>query len=1266
MKGLRVRLGLFFIVSITVLTLFKSITIEANILNQSYAEYREDYMVQEIKNDAIKDGVYTIYLDEANTKGIIRMVGKHIKSQSTIRYQTEGYNFTIKQTGGEVLKHSIDKDERILVKPQLVSDKIHGDTVITTYELPFWQISKSAIRMHVAEEMRKGRTQEQAEKIVTDKLNSDGLMLYINHQFAVYDGDTMMKGPYDNLNDIKNAVNWSYETKENYLPAYYDIPLKITQKMIPTGSYSIQFVDMTGNESKRFHYQDAQSMEYQIDYILPDSTRNRPVRDEEVVVYETPFLIEDQAGQQYKFNGKAFYTYEATPDKCVNATVVENQVTHKNNGTGKALLLLGYIKTGEESSVQIQYIHESEKGVKTLLATERAGTIKAKSEFNFAKYAKTTYAHQGKDYTYKNKWDYSYYDESGTMQINSGKSGVTKLMIANLLKGSEVTIKLYYKGENPIIVPTGVPDSSNTTLVDYLDLSSTYGQIKADHYGAEKFSAQQGIPTTENLYASVRAPEYLIKASFRRISTTKYFQVQARKKYILKWYTEEVKPVPGDKTGKTQIVKKYHSETKEVKQMISITRQVKYTELAEYDFYKIAHANLGNGALPGGEVTLIPYGYSVPSVSYQHFGDVDQHIIVPAKIKSGVDLPTETIDNGGVKPSIPMNDFTSQVNALIPEVQVKNDVFQFDNYTVINDQYKLKETEEAVYSAIKRPELTSVTTLYQSNLMIPSTISNNTYASNGSILYEKISSFQSLSSTQIPYFFTNINSVMVHTPVYCQGTLLQDNLSFVQLTTPDDDCIPLVLDEYGDSSDFTVSIRNLGKHNSILGYFTRDYIWNTLGSASYIAKNLSGVLRNEVKFPFDVCIDIGNDREMKNDTLLKKDTWYAVGLYSAQRFYLPMYIECGIYTVDFRTIAVNGTSMLTYNQKNANLSKNNYVATDTKKVQVSGKVYGLTLYDIQDNYLWKGIFRSENSLRLKILDQIITKVVEGVKKTFQRIDGTLLSETYHKDKLYYYTVGNKNQFGFVTGRKRQFTLPLIEGSHPQYENKGVLKAGYQWRFTLDTIGDVTSNDNSKVKITPQFFYVNQQGKNRQEVDLYYTDTIQGKRNYYIRVGSELDLKNVHVAQTGDVYLGIPDQELKDTARIRSIPAKEWSAQKRPIYSYGGIVSNLAFKTFSNQSYISLLQESQLIEDFRKQEHDKQNLLKYKQSYYFNYSLPSDVKAVPHGTDILNYAKKYGITKTDNLWLSNGYIIIHFYIQVYDEKGKEYITYDNQKNSMKGY
>ena len=93
-------------------------------------------------------------------------------------------------------------------------------------------------------------------------------------------------------------------------------------------------------------------------------------------------------------------------------------------------------------------------------------------------------------------------------------------------------------------------------------------------------------------------------------------------------------------------------------------------------------------------------------------------------------------------------------------------------------------------------------------------------------------------------------------------------------------------------------------------------------------------------------------------TFVPKNTWTSVG--EDTQFYLPTWVTEGKYTIDFRSIAINAKANSVTNKTEtlANLELNNYVATDTVDVEVSGRIYGLYLYDITDYPMWENVFRS--------------------------------------------------------------------------------------------------------------------------------------------------------------------------------------------------------------------------------------------------------------------------------------------------------------------
>ena len=381
---------------------------------------------------------------------------------------------------------------------------------------------------------------------------------------------------------------------------------------------------------------------------------------------------------------------------------------------------------------------------------------------------------------------------------------------------------------------------------------------------------------------------------------------------------------------------------------------------------------------------------------------------------------------------------------------------------------------------------------------------------------------------------------------------------------------------------------------------------------------------------------------------MKKDTWYTVGT-EEQRFYVPLYVEEGSYQADFRSIAINGTGMMEESEIYANRELNHYVAENSAQVQISGKIYGLTVYDISDYPLWQNVFRKVNGTTLKIND---STVVDGTK-----------TNGFNTSNSYTYTVGTKSETGNTTGRLLKYTFPILNGSHPLYKNQGAVKEGYTVRFTLDTLGNVMEQQASKIVIKPYFYFVSADGKTREEVDVYYHKQ-QGKKSVLVQIGSEAEFEDAITAKTGDYLLGIPETELKDTASVLGVKLASLKKQTAVMYRYSLIESNPAFKTFSGDAYatelLNGLNRVELLEDGI----TRTGLLAKKQSYYFNYSIPSDAIAVTKGTDLLGYAGKNGLKGNESFLKKDGYLMVNIEITAYDEAGNAYMSYINQENYLK--
>ena len=147
--------------------------------------------------------------------------------------------------------------------------------------------------------------------------------------------------------------------------------------------------------------------------------------------------------------------------------------------------------------------------------------------------------------------------------------------------------------------------------------------------------------------------------------------------------------------------------------------------------------------------------------------------------------------------------------------------------------------------------------------------------------------------------------------------------TLVQLLSPELSSTALVLDENSLLNDFWVSISNSGFHSDYLGYQTRDY-------KKYVALDSEGNRQNQVRFPFDIVLDIGNDFEQNNDQILSAGTWFTLGD-KRQRMYLPMYIKEGNYTCEFRSLASNTGSQIEATEENKNTQRKNYVSKNRKR-----------------------------------------------------------------------------------------------------------------------------------------------------------------------------------------------------------------------------------------------------------------------------------------------------------------------------------------------
>lgn len=1174
----------------------------------------------------------TIEFDQEDNS--MKIMGIHKTADNDTIYRTNGFTITKGKANRQVTSYSGGKT--YIYKGQGMSEDSRpvGSLTYSTYT-----IDRDVLMESLVSDLGYNSTQLK-----------NGVTVYLSNIFRLgkrVDGKSYDTSSYDYKNykdsstgkGIADAAGWGVTTL-NYLKNYYDI--EVTVRIVPAlmNKYSIIYVD-SKDENK----------------ILKTISQNKDIIYKEKYTHTPPEKLTADSSE-YVYDSKYKVVYENGKSSTnSNWPLSSGPISVTHNQTSNAILKVFYKENESNNPFDIIVSFVDETG------NEIASDINLGKHYKNKKFSyssiKSPITYKKKKYEYDYKWSYSFLRADNKAISKDEVSDPNYPYFSTLpdvKKGYSFYITLHYKeGTGEVIItpipgtptptPTPTPEIppvdipiSETVEEPFKEGFST-GVIRADDRGAEKFVATLGVPTTESLYGEVIGTEYLLGYRLTKKVGVKTYPITVKKQYIFEWDGAE------GNDGSTEPL----TETVEVQQIIEVERAFGYWEIEWLDFYTIKNAELFNYALPNGKLDITPNYtyYSTPFINYTHSPMEETHIIEPRQVKEGITLAPEVISGTEDKPNLPEEDFTFVAHDLTEQIKVRSDYLSFNGNVVISSEIAEIEAPDIIQSnMVQCDTVTNNNALYKNNQLIDAIKYNGTYASNGVLHYEGRANVNSRYGSTVSININNINDVVIHTPVYCDASIVGDNDRYVQLINPNLNTVQLVLDEDNTLNDMIISISNTGTHSNKQGYFYRDFsksLKNT--NVSYIASK-DGILRNEVKFPFDVYIDIGNDKNPDNDTFIKANTWITIGR-SSIRVYLPLWVAEGTYTVDFRTVAVNVNENIDKTESVANTNLLNYVSTDVLDVEVSGRIYGLTLYDISDYPLWEEVFRVKNSTVLKRN----TLALRGTGNTI-----------YNSSFIYDYAVGTQNHYGKNTSRNAKFTVPLISGSHPKYTNMGILKAGYTFRYNLNTIGSYF-NDAAYVKIKPLFYYVDSNGRNRVSVDLYYDEEIYGKNKKLVKISNNLDQVNIKSVKTGDAYLSIPKSELEITARIRGITYSNWFSQRNSMFNFNEIKLRAPFRTYTNSSYANKVMSSNQYSAIRASGISENTMVKTKQSYYGEYFLPANIHAVEKGYDVYSYASNYGINYKESFWKKDGYIIVNFDIVAVDNNGNERLSYLNSTNYM---
>lgn len=941
----------------------------------------------------------------------------------------------------------------------------------------------------------------------------------------------------------------------------------------------------------------------------------------------------------YTFTGKWDWQYKNSTTsspivKAGNGTKIQFDAPTADKVSGGITVKVYYDAGPPASEIRLRVIMVSASGATISEISEEEVTRNQK----ISKSIQASRSVNGVNFNYINKWEAIYDTSSGSRTISGTGTKASFDIPAATTMGSTVVLKIFYNATQEVEVPV-----ASGPISAALDSPAPYGVINGDRYNGSYFTSEEGISTTESQYVFVKTKDYLLGYTLVNRTGKAEFNVPVTKYYTLEYMTATPASAGGPKPV-TEVVSD--------KQMIRVEKAYSYWEISNLDYYYVNSANVYNYSLPGGGVSLNANSayLSIPSLDTWHSGSVEDHVQPPAEVISGIELYAESpiTSETSDRPSIEYEDLTSYAISMTGEAVVKNDLLIFNGGVVLSNTPVNKIAPSPNASYLRQSDtIIHDKVLFKEGLVIDAIKDNGSYSSSGNVSYilhpESVNASYSSRG-----FAVDVNGVIIHTPVICDPIMTADNAQWSQVINPAAGAVQIVLDQDNTLNDFTIRISNTLQHGTRLGYTIRDFSRSFIDPAytSYIARK-DGIVRNEMKLPFDAYRDVGMDGNKENDEFIKGGTWFVLGR-DTHRFYVPMWVQEGVYTGEFRTVAVNGTDKLNRTEVTRNASRNNYVATQTINFQVTGRIYGLTLYDISDYPNWETVFRKKNSMLLKCFEN----ATDGTKRT-----------GYHDDYAYNYTVGTRNQYGKETERLNKYTIPLVNGSHPKYKNLGVLKTGYAVRFMLETTGEMYSSANF-IKITPTFYYVDANGGNRRRVDLYYNEEINGSFKRLVKVGDGLDQVNIKSSTTGNVYTRIPEVELKNTAKIQNTSYSKLINQTSTMYSYNQIRILHPFRTFVGWNYASAIAALDSFEAVRSSTGQTElNLSKYTQKWYGTYKIPQNVYAVAAGYDVRDYLSKHGIDFKEDFWLTGGYIIVNFNIVTIDKNGKENLSYINANNYL---
>jgi hypothetical protein len=713
--------------------------------------------------------------------------------------------------------------------------------------------------------------------------------------------------------------------------------------------------------------------------------------------------------------------------------------------------------------------------------------------------------------------------------------------------------------------------------------ANSIGVIKADNRSSEMFDVTKGVPTGENLYVNVLAKEYLYSEEYLKVSGTKTYPITVERSYNLFWTTREKRDLP-----KTYCLDKSKCINGGV-----------CKGHANYEYYDKPHTDTE-------KVTTIvnierDYEYYIISnfelykiKNTQIMNDVLSGGKISIPPSSSYCIPTVNLIHDE-KESTHIIEPVLPVTVTLPDISLNSSSVSNADWSGALEaaeakvaQIKCKSDKLEINSKIILSDKQNDKKAEKPDKIATSNqISNNVLYKNGLTISNNILNGTYTSSGEITY--ERVESSV--NPRQSTIIIKPLNINPVVVHTPVYCDINLITDESAKSRQLSDSIKTIkaGSTQQIQVISTGQHK-NITG---YGVRDYSKYTQsNEIKCSFDFYI--GTD---KNGIYVNKNIWYSIGKQKDLTIYIPEWSTLGEQTIELKTKANNSNG--NNSETNANLNLHNSIATSIIRTYLEPKLYDFTVSYIDDIF-WSNHFT--NGIYKKIdLSKVITSKI----------------------------------------------LPVMPQKNSDIKfNMFSVKRGYNFYFDLKTNGEYKGEATS-IQVKPSFYYVDRNGKNRREVDIYYFT--KGK----LIDASETNNVNLYTAILNSWVRGIQAKEINNTiAAYRNILGSQGELISDSILKQSKIPIGSAYSIKLESDLRSFVGNITSLPNNVSQTKGLTSISRWSGQYF----LPNNAVAVPKGTFLRNSSS---ITENSSIFLKNGYIIVNFDM-FYDNNGVNYRYYPQWK------